>query len=66
MLYADNQKKQEILTTQVFSQADVERINMERRTLKQQIDSVEGENESIQNLIWDEERKIAKDTEKVM
>ena len=65
VLYDDNRKKQAILATQVFSQADVERINMERRTLKQQIDSVEGENESIQNLIWDEERNIAKDTEKL-
>ncbi|KAK2162689.1 hypothetical protein LSH36_93g01043 [Paralvinella palmiformis] len=65
VLKADNEKKQQILSTQIFSQADVERINMERRALKDRIECFETENEEIQSLTWEVERNIGKDQEKV-
>lgn len=65
LLRADNEKKQQILSTQIFSQADVEHINMERRALKDRIECVETVNEEIQTIIWEMERNIGKEHEKV-
>ena len=66
LIRADNEKKQQILSTQIFSQADVEHINMERRALKDRIECVEAVNEEIQSVIWEMERNIGKEHEKVI
>ena len=61
----DNKRKIEIYKTQEFSQADVLRINSEKQELLRQIDSLEKENNSIDQQAWDLEMKVNKSKEKV-